>query len=352
MELLKQKCNENNIDLVLLYGKDDKLTFNDAEIEWGIKIKNYRINIFGKSFYFQPVLKHLKNADLIIVEQATKFFINYYLWILNLLGVYKLAFWGHGKNLNRENSFSVSELVKDIMTKRVSHFFAYNDFSKTIVEKIGLPASKITAVNNTIDVESILDDVNKYDMNNLSVIKKDLGIESENICLYVGGIYKEKRIPFLLEAIKIVKKTIRDFEFIFIGDGPEKHLVLQAVNENSWIHYYGVKKGNEKIPYFLMSKFFLMPGLVGLALIDSFAFGLPLVTTDCKIHSPEIDYLKDGINGIITADNLAEYSNEVIRLLQNEDERQQLAKECKESAGKYTVKEMTKRFFDGIQKCI
>lgn len=352
MELLKQKCDENNIDLVLLYGKDYKLTFNDVEIEWGIKIKNYRINIFGKNLYFQPVFKHIKNADLIIVEQATKLIINYYLWVLNLFGVYKLAFWGHGINLNRPSSLSVSEIVKKIMTKRVSHFFAYNDFSKTIVEKIGLPASKITVANNTIDVESILNDLEQYDINEITSVKKELNIESENICIYVGGMYKEKRIPFLLEALKQVKKTVKDLEFIFIGDGPEKDLVLQAVTENSWIHYFSVKKDKEKIPYFLMSKLFLMPGLVGLAIIDSFAFGIPLVTTNCKIHSPEINYLKNGINGIMTANNLTDYTNAVIRLLKNEDERLQLVKGCKESAGKYTMENMVNNFFNGILSTI
>jgi len=352
MELLKQKCDENNIDLVLLYGKDDKLTFNDAEIEWGIKINNYKIIILGKSFYYQPVFKYLKNADLIIVEQATKFFINYYLWILNLLGVYKLAFWGHGKNLNRENSFSVSELVKNIMTKRVSHFFAYNDFSKKIVEKIGLPASKITVVDNTIDIESILNDIEQYDVNEIARVKKELSIESENICIYVGGIYKEKRIPFLLESLKLVKKNVQDLEFIFIGDGPETNLVLQAVKENDWIHYYGVKKGYEKTELLLLSKLLLIPCSVGLVIIDSFSYGVPIVATDSKDHGPEIYYLKNGINGIMTENNLTDYTNAVIKLLENENERKKLVEGCKESAGKYTLQSMVERFFDGIQKCV
>jgi len=347
-ELLKEKCTHNDIELQLLYGKDDYITFNDSEISWGIKIKNYRINFFGKSFYYQPVFKYLRDADLIIVEQATKFFINYYLWVLSLLGFYKLAFWGHGKNLNRATSFSVSELIKNIMTKRVFHFFAYNEFSKKIVEKTGLPTSKITVVNNTIDVESILSDVKKYDKYKIADVKNELEIKSENICIYVGGIYQEKRVPFLLEVIKNVKKTIRDLEFIFVGDGPEKHLVLQAVKENSWIHYYGVKKKIGKTELLLLSKLLLIPSSVGLITIDSFAYGVPLVTTNSADHGPEIDYLKNSINGVVTENNLSDYSSTIIDLLRNEEKRLLLVDGCKQSAKKYTMENMVDSFYEGI----
>ena len=352
MELLKQKCNENNIDLVLIYNKDDKIPFNDAEIEWGIKIRNYKINILGKSLYFQPVFKHIKNADLIIVNQATKLLINYYLWFLNLLGVYKIAFWGHGKNFQNKNFFSISEFIKKIMTRSIAHFFAYNDLSRKIVEEIGLPKSRITVVNNTIDVESIIEECKKYDDKKLLEFKRKLGLVSENICIYVGGMYREKRISFLLKALKLVREKIKDFEFIFIGDGPDKDLILQANKEYNWVHYYGVKTENEKIPFMLISKLLLMPGLVGLVIIDAFTFGLPLVTTDCKIHSPEIDYLENGINGIMTENNLTDYTNAVIKLLENENERQKLVKGCKKSASKYTMENMVNNFFNGILSAI
>jgi L-malate glycosyltransferase len=38
----------------------------------------------------------------------------------------------------------------------------------------------------------------------------------------------------------------------------------------------------------------LMPGLVGLAVLDAFADGIPRVTTVIEYHSPEIEYLVPG----------------------------------------------------------
>lgn len=43
-DLLRQKLAESGIKLILIYGADDKIKFNDAALDWGIKIKNYKIN--------------------------------------------------------------------------------------------------------------------------------------------------------------------------------------------------------------------------------------------------------------------------------------------------------------------
>ena len=58
------------------------------------------------------------------------------------------------------------------------------------------------------------------------------------------------------------------------------------------------------------------PGLVGLSIIDSFAAGIPIITTTSKIHSPEISYLQHNYNGLILENDFELYSKQVIMLLQ------------------------------------
>ncbi len=346
--LLKEACEKNDIQLVLLYGTDDIIKFNDAEIEWGIRIKNYKINLFKKNLYYQPVLKYIKDADLIIVEQASKLLINYYLWILNLLGRKRLAFWGHGINFQNDSSNRLGEFVKKFMTRKVRWFFAYNDLSRRVVENMGFPKDKITTVYNTIGVENILKANREWNEENLACFKEQLGIESKNICIFIGGMYKEKRLDLLLDSVFIVKNVIKDLQIIVIGDGPDKGKVLEACTKNNWIHYFGVKNDFEKIPYFLMSKLVLISGLVGLAIIDSFIFAVPLVTANSNIHSPEIDYLENHKNGIMAGNNITDYSSAIIDLLLNEEKRLMLVEGCKESAKKYTMENMVNNFSEGI----
>lgn len=349
-ELLKDKCDQNNIELTLIYGEDEVLSFNDADVSWGVKVKNYQIAFLGKKLYYQNIWKYLKKTDLIIVEQANKHLVNYILWILNLFKIKKLAFWGHGRNFQNNGKLlsRIYEWVKKQLTNHVSWFFAYTELSRKILAQNGFPSKKITVINNTIPLEELRNEIEKCDVLGLQNIRKQIGVNSSNVCIYIGGMYKEKKLSFLLQAIEIVKKHINNFEIIFIGDGPEKELITQFVEKNNWAYYFGVKGEKEKAPYLYISKLLLMPGIVGLVVIDSFIFGLPLITTECKGHGPEISYIENGVNGLIISDHLDKYASAIIRLLQNDEEREILKHGCVHSAEKYSMNSMVNKFYEGI----
>ncbi len=57
------------------------------------------------------------------------------------------------------------------------------------------------------------------------------------------------------------------------------------------------------------------PGAVGLAILDAFAAGLPMVTTHCRGHGPEIAYLRQNENGLMTEDTLDDFVGGVRRVL-------------------------------------
>ena len=58
------------------------------------------------------------------------------------------------------------------------------------------------------------------------------------------------------------------------------------------------------IPYFQNSDIFVYPGGIGLSLVHAYSFGLPVITTDnMDVHGPEIELLKQGVNGDFFTDN-------------------------------------------------
>jgi glycosyltransferase involved in cell wall biosynthesis len=97
-----------------------------------------------------------------------------------------------------------------------------------------------------------------------------------------------------------------------------------------------------------------MPGLVGLVVVDSFALGVPLVTTDYPFHSPEIDYLKDGENGSIVhcGDDAAPYANAVVELLRKPERIAVLKDGAVRSAEQHTIETMATSFADGVMRCL
>jgi glycosyltransferase involved in cell wall biosynthesis len=163
-------------------------------------------------------------------------------------------------------------------------------------------------------------------------------------------MYPAKRLDYLLEASRHIKSVHSEFEILFLGAGPDERVVREATQASSWIHYVGPLSGEARAPYFRMAKLLLMPGVVGLAALDAFAAGLPLVTTDVPGHGPEIAYLDDGGNGVIVKGNPTpkEYASAVLGLLADEEKIQALSMGAALSAARYTIDAMIDRFAEGV----
>lgn len=350
---LKDALLNEGIELSLVYGKlkgQVSKKNDEVDLDWANYLPNKFIK-FGKlELIWQPALKYILKSDLIIVEQANKLIINYFLIILRKLTKKKFAFWGHGLNL-QDNPNSFANKFKRIYSKQCDWWFAYTKNVSKTVKSIGFPENRITIVQNAIDTKYLLKIYNEITEFEIMNIKEKFSIGDGPIGLYCGGMYKEKRLDFLLESCENIKKEIPSFEMIFLGGGPEEYKIKDKVNSRKWIHYIGPKFNNDKVPFFKIADVFLMPGLVGLAILDSFAMQTPLITTNYPFHSPEIEYLENGINGIITENNIENYSRTVIHTLNNKVLLEDLKKGCNIVAQKYTLENMVSNFSKGVLKC-
>ena len=102
-----------------------------------------------------------------------------------------------------------------------------------------------------------------------------------------------------------------------------------------------------------MADIMLNPGLLGLHILDSFSIGMPLVSTENALHSPEISYLDNGHNGILVKEDTAtDYADAVSRLLADQNYYQKIATQAIEDGKKYTLNNMVDHFYEGIVKCL
>jgi len=356
-ELLRKRLAHDGIELVLIHGnpsKSESQKKDASEITWAIHCKNRCIKIGSHVLYWQPCLKFLRGADLVIVEQASKLMLNYVLVACQLVGLRKICFWGHGKNFQKHSASLVGEGIKRFMSRHVHWWFAYNHLSARVVMSLGYPENRITPVQNAIDIRRLVSAQQNVTKTHLEYIKTKFGIKGGNVCLYIGSMYSEKNLDFLLEACVWIRKDVFDFEMIFIGAGPVDSKITEATKKYEWIHYLGPKFDEEKVPYFMMSKLLLMPGLVGLVILDCFALETPIITINCSCHGPEIDYLIDGVNGLIVNESadFSVYAAQVSSLLKDEETREKLIAGCRAVKGKYTIEEMVERFSEGVIKAL
>ena len=104
----------------------------------------------------------------------------------------------------------------------------------------------------------------------------------------------------------------------------------------------------------LLAQLCLLPAGVGLGIVDTFALGIPLVTTVRFPHGVEIDYLKHGVNGWMCSGSpdAEKFGDEVIYLLQNPPMLQSLHSGALEAGERFSVEAMVENFTNGILRAI
>jgi L-malate glycosyltransferase len=350
---LKIELNKVGIELELVYGKlknTDSLKKDEVDIDWAYFVPN-KIIRFGKTeLLWQPCLAHTKNKDLIIVEQANKLLINYYFSFARHFKPFKFAFWGHGRNL-QEQASSIRNKFKYKFLGYCDWWFAYTEGVKRMLQSFQYPGDKITVVQNAIDTKSLIRYYHEIPDSEIDELKKLWNITGDHVGIYCGGMYMEKRLDFILEACQIIKKSVPDFHMVFVGSGINSNYLTEAEKRLDYIHYVGPKFGKERVKYFKVSSVQLMPGVVGLGILDSFALQSPIITTELPFHGPEIEYLENGVNGIITPNDINVYTQTVIDILLNK-KYLSLIEGCVRSADVYTIENMVTNFKNGILKCL
>jgi glycosyltransferase involved in cell wall biosynthesis len=167
-------------------------------------------------------------------------------------------------------------------------------------------------------------------------------------------MYPDKRMGFLIEACLRIRRLIPDFLMFFVGTGPDAPMVKQFCEERPWALYFGPLFGREKVKVCMLARLLLMPGAVGLAILDAFAMRMPIVTTDFGFHGPEIDYLENGHNGVMIAPatDIDRYASAVAELLTNRERLGEMADNCGHSASRLTIENMASQCLDGILRAL
>lgn len=318
----------------------------DLPAEVGLKVSGYWM--LGNCLLYQPLLREIAAADLVISEQANRYVLNYMLAALSALGAKRIAFWGMGQNRSESRS-EFSEWIRRRIAGKADWWFVYTKGTSNYFTSNGAPKEKITVVQNAVDTHEFSELMNSIGEAEESIARDQLGMEKGSRAgLYCGVLTTEKGIGFLLEAAEKIKAQVPNFHLVIIGGGPERERVEAAARSSSWIHWVGSQFGREKAVLFRLADVFLLPGYVGLAILDAFAAGLPLLTTNLPFHRPEIEYLEPGKNGLITEHEVDAYSSGVSWLLNDLEALSEFKRAASDSGRIYTMEAMVDNFRSGI----
>ncbi len=350
---LHEQLETRGIALRVLYGDEQRGTVPrtvHSEAPWAKWINNRYWRIGDREIVWQSCLPLLEGSELVVIEQANRLLINHLL--LAGRSQRRIAYWGHGMNFQARNRNSLSERFKRHSVHKAHWWFPYTDASARIITRLGYPAERITVVNNSVDSTGLSRAIDALTAADLARVRNDVGASSGPVILYCGRLVTEKRIDLLLATAHALRQINTEFTLVVIGDGPLTSTILREVERHPWIRYVGRLFGAATAPYFAIADLVLMPGAMGLVLVDAFAAGVPIVTTNIRDHGPEFDYLKPGKNGIIVDPDARLLARACARLLRAPAELSEMRTECRAAAQLYTIDAMSQRFAEGIERAL
>jgi glycosyltransferase involved in cell wall biosynthesis len=337
------------VDLEVWYGEapPEVAARKDATYpRWAQRSPTRFVRLGSRTLSFHALPRRSQRGDLLILEQAIRNVETYPALARSMARGTPLALWGHGRTYTKAHS-SLEEHWKRMLTMRARWFFAYTQGGADLVIANGFSREHVTVVQNSVSTDEIEAARRQTDTVEIAAFRARHSLVEGQAALFVGGLDDSKRLPFLFDASRRVRRQWPSFKLVVAGDGDLRPLV-EGVSNEGWLVYVGRATDREKGLLAEVCNLMLMPGRVGLGVVDSFAMETPLVTTDWPYHAPEFEYLVDGFNGVVTADDLESYVSRVSTLLGQPDEIDRLREGCRASCKEYSMDRMVNNFGQGV----
>jgi glycosyltransferase involved in cell wall biosynthesis len=345
------------IDYQLVYGApsgDAAARADTVDLAWATRVDARPIRMFGRELQWQPVLGVTRGASLVVASQENKLLVNYLLQLRQIFGLTRFAFWGHGRNLQSASPDGPSEWVKRRLAVHAHWWFAYTTGTRQFIEGLGYPPDRITVFDNAVDTATLIAERDSITPDEIEAFRLEHGLGDGPIGLYVGGMYADKRLDFLIDAARTIHEQRPSFRLLLVGAGPHDGIAAEAAERHHFIRYLGPRFGRAKALCAAASDVFMLPSAVGLSVLESFAYGLPMVTLADSGHGPEIEYLEDGSNGVVLAAGTTAggYAEAIGALLDDTEILGRLRAGAKQSAGTYSIEAMAAKFCAGVRAAL
>jgi len=179
-------------------------------------------------------------------------------------------------------------------------------------------------------------------------IKQVSSLSAKRI-ISIGRYAYEKGNDLLLRAWAIVQNSCDDWILDVYGMGerePYRQLMSELGIDDSRCHLYGSLEDVKE--QYLSSSVFALPSRFegfGLVIIEAMSCGLPVVSFNCE-NGPR-NIITDGQDGfLVTPFDVEEYADKLLRLIHDEDCRQQMGISAYQASRRYAIENIAAQWKD------
>lgn len=276
------------------------------------------------------------------------------LWIAlkaKLQGV-KVVWWGHHRTAT---SSDIAVKIRLAIAKKISDvFLAYTRTGVEYLANCGFKRDRVFATGNTIDQTPIRAAITEWTPGKLARFQEIQGIKGKKLLVCCSVLRPKVRLDLGIKAL--ASDALSDVCLAVIGDGSEKGAYQELATElcvADRIRWIGATRDQMVMaPWFMSAKAFVYPGSIGLSILHSFSYGLPVITHGNACHQmPEFEVMEDGKTGLcFQEDDVDDLKCKVTELLLDETRRKTMAEYCREMAsGKYSMNQMVANYCAALE---
>ena len=232
-----------------------------------------------------------------------------------------------------------AEVVRRLMLSACDHYLSYTEVSTANLLDSGYDAARIITLNNAVEALATPEQV---------MTAQRVPLQA----LFVASLVQDKEPLAAVALVDRLRLLAPGATLRIVGDGPLRSQCEQAASRREWVHYHGPQRRESLRDLALASDIAIIPGRVGLAVLEMASAGLPTATFAVSLHGAEIAYLQDGINGLLLDGNLQAAAKELWTLLTDRPAIERMRGAALSTASKYTVRNMAVNFANGVMTCL
>lgn len=315
---LDQLAGRASLRLTVLTGQTiEKLGHKDLDCNISferIDVSANRNNFALRFSVYKELIKQLAGHqfDVVLMPFERKFFpLVIFLRIVKLLFAYRFISYNHPLIPWKIESLKLhNRLLLQFYFSLYDRIVFYTEEGMKKVVGLGLiPKRKAFFANNTLDTDHIFR-FSPFLVN----------YDREKTILFIGRLLSYRNLDLLFSYFDEMKRLIPHIRLVIIGDGPESGKVAKMADADSQITWRGSVIDEVKIAKDMRSSHVVfIPGHSGLSIVHAFCYGKPYMTLASYLrHPPEIDYLQDGVNGLLLRGDITADCRRIAAFLKDE----------------------------------
>jgi glycosyltransferase involved in cell wall biosynthesis len=304
--VFRELASRPGIDLKVIYGVNPGVPNVVAEGFRAIPVHRWQRKIAGKLVMFQGAeWKYCsrRQSDVVVLRWSPRSLVQAPALLRARAEGIATILWGHGYSKRDRGWWRV---LRDWLGKRASALLFYEPRTRDSYARQGWNRDRLFVALNSLDHTEIEAARQWWQErpSELEQFQRERGLDSGPVILFVSRLHAANHVEWLVQAAMELARQMPGLKTVIIGNGEAererlKRLAAEAGFESSFLFEDGIYDELRLAPWFLSATVFCYPANMGLSLIHSLWYGLPVVASDrLDIQGPEVIALEPGVNGL------------------------------------------------------